>query len=91
MRALSYVACVMLLALAGGFTLLAIIATGGDSAFANTSRWIYTPWLVALALTLAAMVATVVGASRAALLIAAGASTAYATAWFVWDLFGSPT
>ncbi len=91
MRVLSYVVCVVLLALAGGFTLLALIFTGGDSAFANKSSWIYTPGLVALALSLAAIVATVVGASRVALVVAAGATVAYATAWVIWDPNGSAT
>lgn len=86
MRAVSYLACVPLVALAFGFSFLALIFTGGDSAFATESGWIYTPWLVALACTFAAIIATLAGAPRLALGLSAAAAVAYTATWFIWPI-----
>jgi uncharacterized membrane protein YjjP (DUF1212 family) len=52
---LKLLGCVTLVGAGVGCTFLALVFTGGDSAFALESGWVYTPWLVALALTVAAI------------------------------------
>ena len=87
MRLGAYIACFVLIILAGVFSFLALLATGEDSAFAGKSSWIYAPWLVALVLTLGAVVATAMGHLTWALALIAAGGSAYTATWFIWDLF----
>lgn len=87
MRVATYIACFLLVLSAGVFSVLAVLATGGDSAFAGKSSWIYAPWLVALVLTLGAVVTTATGHLTSALAFIAGAGSSYTATWFIWDLF----
>jgi hypothetical protein len=89
MRVAAYAACFVLVLLAGVFSFLALLATGGDSAFADRSRWIYVPWLVALVLTHRAVVATARGQLMFAMGLIAGAGGAYMASWLIWDLFSN--
>lgn len=82
-----YLACAVLVLMAGLFSFLALLATGGDSAFAGKSNWIYLPWLVALVLTLAAVIATATGHAGTGLTLIVAAAVAYTATWFIWDLF----
>lgn len=81
------VACVALLATAVGFSFLAVMATGGDSAFATRSSWVYAPWLLALALTLAAIVLTAWGKVVPSAVLIVASITAYTVTWRCWGLF----
>lgn len=90
MRVAAYIACVILIVAAGGFSFLALLATGGDSAFAGKSHWIYAPWLVALFLTLSVIVATATVHVTWALGLTATAACAYTATWFIWGLFKTP-
>ena len=81
--------CCFLLVLAGlGFSFLALVLTGGDSAFANESRWVYAPFLLSLALTAGATGATALGYQTASAALIAASCLAYAATWVYWDAFG---
>lgn len=68
-----------------GFSFLALIFTGGDSAFALCSGWIYTPYLLAIALTVPALGVTAVGWRRPAIILVTAVAVAYLATWILWD------
>ncbi len=84
MRIAQSLACAVLVCLGAAFTLLAAIMTGGDSYLADKSSWIYTPWLVALALTSAAIATTATRHTKAATVVIVAAMVAYAVTWIIW-------
>lgn len=77
-------ACLALVAAALGVGFLALVATGGDSAFANESGWVYAPYLVALALTFAAVVASIFWSGRPSAGLSAAAALAYGGTLVYW-------
>lgn len=83
-RFLLYLACGGLLTAAVGFSVLALIFTGGDSAFANRSGWIYAPWLLAVVLTMAGCVATVADERASAVRLLAAATVSFVVTYAVW-------
>jgi len=87
-RVIETVACVALVGAAGTFSFLALIFTGGDSGFATKSTWIYSPWLIALTLTLFAITVTALGKITASAILIVASVAAYALTWIVWDPLG---
>ena len=84
MRVLLYLACGVLLSAVVGFSVLALLFTGGDSAFANESGWIYAPWLMAVVLTAAGCVATVADDRRPAVGLLAAATVSFVVTCRIW-------
>ncbi len=84
--ALQVLGCIALLALAAAFGLLALLATGGDSAFATRTNWVYAPLLVAWLLTGASMIAIALGRPTAIVLCVAAALAVYAGTYEFWDV-----
>ncbi len=74
----------LLLITAVASSLLAVIFTGGDSFFAGRSAWIYSPWLIALGLTLPACAATLFLAESVAGALVGSAFTAYVATFVLW-------
>ena len=81
---LTYLACGVLFALALISTFLAFLLTGGDSAFADESSWIYLPWLTAIVLTGSSMVVAGRRHPRVAIPWIAAAGLAFVVTYAVW-------
>lgn len=77
-------ACLALVAATLGVGFLALVATGGDSAFANESGWVYAPYLVAVTLTFAAVIASIVWSGRPSSALTAAAALAYVGTVAYW-------
>lgn len=84
-RLLRLAACLVLALAALGASFLALIFTRGDSAFAPCSGWIYTPYLIAVGLTVPALVLTALGATRLAMILVGAVVASYIATWIVWD------
>lgn len=85
-RLVLYLACGGLLTAAVGFSVLALLFTGGDSAFANRSGWAYAPWLVAVVLTGAGCVATIADDRATAVGLIVAATAGFIVTYAVWTV-----
>ena len=76
--------CVFLLLAGLGCSWLALLFTGGDSAFANESGWVYAPLLAGLGFTGVAVVATALRSTRLSAASIATSGFAYVATLVYW-------
>jgi len=79
------VACLVLVLTGLGCSFLALLFTGGDSAFATESGWVYAPLLVGLVLTAAAIGGTVHGRVAVSGALIGASAAAYAGTLLYWS------
>lgn len=87
-RILEAFACLLLVVVALGFAFVALLMTGGDSAFPDESGWVYAPLAISLALTTAAISTTALGYVAASAALIAASCLAYAATWIYWSPTG---